>query len=53
MSITVKLLHRILFDVELMRRIENVQDITQERTAIRTYLDSLPEVEASESDASA
>jgi hypothetical protein len=42
MSITVKMLHRILLDHDLMCRIENSSDREQERAAIREYLTSLP-----------
>jgi hypothetical protein len=44
MSITVKMLHRILLDPDLMRRIENSPNRTQERESISEYLASLPEV---------
>ena len=42
MSIAVKMLHRVIFDAELMSIIDNTKTAKQEQRAIRRYVNSLP-----------
>jgi hypothetical protein len=42
MSIAVKMLHRVIFDPELLSIIEQSKTRDQERRGIRKYLDALP-----------